>query len=128
MRIENKKIVNRREINKAIVEDDKKGLVLTDSKLNILKNLGFNDFYLLDFAHNGHIILLKSKNWLTIRNANKTTITAFDIATEQQLFSTDKFLGYRSLIDKSSIFYLNIIVDYVVSILKMVRLFSKKTR
>jgi hypothetical protein len=106
MRIENKRVVNRREINRTIVEDDKKGLILTDSSLNILHNLGFEEYHLLDFAPNGHIILLKSKKWLTIRNANKTTITAFDIETKQQLFSTDKFLGYRSIIDKSSSYFL----------------------
>ncbi|WP_282636818.1 hypothetical protein [Sphingobacterium thalpophilum] len=91
MRIENKRIVNRREINKAIVEDDKKGLVLTDSKLNILKNLGFNDFYLLDFAPNGHIILLKSKNWLTIRNANKTTIQPLILKLNNNFFLPTNF-------------------------------------
>ncbi|WP_394676012.1 hypothetical protein [uncultured Sphingobacterium sp.] len=106
MRIENRRVVNRRQFNKAIVEDDKKGLILTDSNLNLLNNLGFEEFRLLDFAPNGHIILLKSKNWLTIRNANKTTITAFDIETKQHLFSTDKFLGYRSIIDKSSNYFL----------------------
>ncbi|MDR2271050.1 MAG: hypothetical protein LBF27_09115 [Sphingobacterium sp.] len=106
MRIENKRVINRGQINKAIIEDDKKGLILTDSNLNMLNNLGFEEFRLLDFAPNGHIILLNSKNWLTIRNTNKTTITAFDIETKQQLFSTEKFLGYRSIIDKSSNYFL----------------------
>lgn len=106
MRIEYKRVVNRRQINKAIVEDDKRGLILTDPNLNILNNLGFEDLRLLDFAPSGHIILLKSKKWLTIRNANKTTITAFDIETKKQLFSTDKFLGYRSIIDKSYNYFL----------------------
>ena len=43
MRIENKRVVNRREINRTIVEDDKKGLILTDSNLNILNNLGLEE-------------------------------------------------------------------------------------
>ncbi len=106
MRIENKRVVIRRQIDKAIIEDNSKGLILTDSNLNALSNLGFEDFYLLDFAPNGNIILLKSKNWQIIRNTNKTTITAIDIETKQQLFSTDKFLGYRSLIDNSSNYFL----------------------
>ncbi|MNK58846.1 hypothetical protein D3C87_779420 [compost metagenome] len=106
MRIENRRIVNRKLINKTIVEDDKKGLFLTDSNLNLIEKLGFDDFRLLDFAPNGNIVLLNSKKWLTIRNANKTKLTAFDISTNKQLFSIDKFLAYRSFIDKTSQFFL----------------------
>ena len=105
MRIENRRVVNRRLINKTIVEDDKKGLFLTDSNLNLIETLGFTDFNLLDFAPNGNIVLLNSKEWLTIRNANKTKLTAFDISTNKQLFSIDKFLAYRSLIDSTSNFF-----------------------
>lgn len=106
MRIENRRVVNRRPINKTIVEDDKKGLFLTDCNLNIIENLGFDNFRLLDFAPNGNIVLLNSKEWLTIRNANKTTLTAFDIKSKKQLFSIDKFLAYRGLIDKTSNYFL----------------------
>lgn len=106
MRIENRRIVNRRPINKTIVEDDNQGLFLTDCNLNVIENLGFEGFGLLDFAPNGNIILLNSKKWLTIRNANKTTLTAIDLYNKKQLFSTDKFLAYRSLIDKSSGYFL----------------------
>lgn len=65
MRIENRRIVNRKLINKTIVEDDKKGLFLTDNNLNLIEKLGFNDFRLLDFSPNGNIVLLNSKEWLT---------------------------------------------------------------
>ncbi len=106
MRIENRRVVNRRPINKTIVEDDKKGLFLTDCNLNIIENLGFDNFRLLDFAPNGNIVLLNSKEWLTLRNANKTTLTAFDINSKKQLFSIDKFLAYRGLIDKNSKYFL----------------------
>lgn len=106
MRIENRRVVNRRLINKTIVEDDKKGLFLTDCNLNVIKNLGFGNFRLLDFAPNGNIVLLNSKEWLTIRNANRTALAAFDINSKKQLFSIDKFLAYRSLIDKTSNYFL----------------------
>lgn len=106
MRIENRRVINRKLINKTIVEDDKKGLFLTDSNLNLIEKLGFIDFRLLDFAPNGNIVLLNSKEWLTIRNANKTRLTAFDISTNKQLFSIDNFLAYRSFIDKTSNFFL----------------------
>lgn len=106
MRIENRRVVNRRLFNKTIVEDDKKGLFLTDNNLNLIEKLGLNDFRLLDFAPNGNIVLLNSKEWLTIRNANKTKLIAIDINTNKQLFSIDKFLAYRSLIDKTSNFFL----------------------
>lgn len=106
MRIENRRVVHRTQINKSIIEDDDQGLFLTDCELNTLEKLAYNNFQLLDFSPDGNIILLNSKEWLTIRNANKTILTAIDIKERKQLFSTDKFLAFRSLIDSTSSFFL----------------------
>lgn len=106
MRIENKRVINRNKLNKTIVEDDKQGLYLTDSNLNVIEKLGYNEFRLLDFSQNGNIILLNSKEWLKKGNASKTTLTAFDISTKKQLFTSEKFLAYRSFIDSKSEYFL----------------------
>lgn len=102
MRVENKRLIIKKNIGKTIVEDDIAGVFLIDQFEKKTKNLGFTEHRVLDYSNNGKIILLNSKKWITNRNLNKTSITVFDIVNNKSLFTITDFLAYRSIIDNSS--------------------------
>ncbi|WP_276974124.1 hypothetical protein [Flavobacterium filum] len=102
MRIENKRIIFRKGVNKTIIEDNSLGFISIYEKNNTIRNLDLNEYRLLDFSRDGKILLLNSKELLTRRNTNKTILTAFNIETSQTLFKTESFWAYRAIIDKTS--------------------------
>jgi len=102
MVIERRRVVLRKDSNRAFIEDHELGLFLADYNLENPKNLYLTEYELFDVSSDGNILLLNSKKWLTKRNANKTRLTAFNIATKETFFKTDNFLAFRSIIDATS--------------------------
>lgn len=102
MRIENRRIITRKNVNKTVVEDFDLGIFLSNNNFDTIQDLKLKEYGLLDFSIDGNILLLNSREWLIRRNANKTWVTAIDLNSNENLFKTDKFLAYRSIIDSTS--------------------------
>jgi hypothetical protein len=95
-----KRIVIRDE--KTLVSKKKDGLFLHSKNGLLEKDLGHEEYQLLDFSRNSRIAVLNGKEWLIKGNANRTSLKFLDTSTNTQIFETTRYLAFRGIIDTSS--------------------------
>jgi len=101
MRLENRRIIFRKDIHLTVIEDDREGIILINEKTGETNKLGHEKFRLIDLSKDGKIAILKSGDWLTKGNSNRTILKTLSIETNKILFTTEKYLAYRGILNSN---------------------------